>query len=47
MDVEKKYVLFDNQTEEEEKLGCLQVVFEDGEQYNVTSFSEIRELVQS
>lgn len=36
------YVLYDQQTPEQEEQGSLQVVFEDGKLYNETSLSEIR-----
>jgi nicotinamide phosphoribosyltransferase len=40
--VDGEYVLFDDQTEEQEKLGELKVVFEDGQMYNEISLAEIR-----
>lgn len=38
-------VLFPQQTIEEENQGLLQVIFEDGKFYNVTTLSEIRERI--
>jgi nicotinamide phosphoribosyltransferase len=38
-----EYVLFDEQTEQEEKWGALKTVFEDGKLTKLTTFKEIRE----
>ena len=40
--VDGEYTLFDDQTEAQEQLGELKVVFEDGELYNQTSLADIR-----
>lgn len=37
-----EYVLYDQQTEEQEKQGCLAVVYENGEIFNINSLSTIR-----
>ncbi len=42
-----KYVLYDQQTREQEKQGCLQTVFKDGKAYNVQSLNEIRNRINS
>lgn len=40
--VDGEYVLFDDQTEEQEAQGELKVVFEDGKEYNTVTLAEIR-----
>lgn len=40
--VNGEYTLFDDQTEDQEKLGCLEVVFEDGKLIKEVSLAEIR-----
>lgn len=41
------FVLLDQQTEEQETLGELKIIYEDGKFYNEVSFTEIRELIDS
>lgn len=41
-----EYVLYDQQTPEQEKLGCLKTVFKDGKLVNPTTIAEIRERVR-
>jgi len=41
------YVLFDRQTEEQEKQGCLETVFKDGKILKFETFETIRERVQA
>ena len=40
-----EYVLYDQQTKEQEALGELKVIFEDGVQYNLVTLAEIRAMV--
>ena len=42
-----RYVAYDMQSEEEEKQGCLETVFKDGELLKDYSLAEIRERVNS
>lgn len=42
LDKNGEYVLFDDQTEEQESLGALKTVFEDGELFNEVTLAEIR-----
>ena len=41
-----EYVLHDQQTKEQESLGCLKTVFKDGKLVNPTTITEIRERVR-
>lgn len=41
----KQFVLYDQQTKEQEAQGCLQTVFKDGQMIKETSLEEIRQLV--